>query len=31
LTGLPEFRDDNAVIEYAVEVLFNQLRKSKVL
>jgi len=31
ITGTPEFRSDDAVIEYAIETLFNQLKKSKVL
>ena len=31
LTGTPEFSNDDAVIQYAVDMLFNELKKKKVL
>jgi hypothetical protein len=31
ITGTPEFSNDDAVIEYAIETLFNELKKKKVL
>ena len=31
LTGNPEFNNDDAVIQYAVEMLFNELKNKKVL
>jgi hypothetical protein len=31
MTGQPEFANDDAVIEFAVQQLFNQLKKQKVV
>lgn len=31
VTGIPEFSTDDAVIEYAVQQLFNQLKKQRLV
>ena len=31
ITGMPEFSNDDAVIEYAIQQLFNQLKKQRLV